>query len=71
MSMEEVYQPNSFYPPRDSSNVEEGLSDEQQQQQQQGDVPYVAAKRQRPSPTDTEDELLEIAGEPTKRFRDQ
>ena len=30
-----------------------------------------SAKRQRPSPTDTEDELLETAGVPVKRFRDQ
>lgn len=28
-------------------------------------------KRQRPSPTDTEDELLEIAGAATKRFREE
>lgn len=27
-------------------------------------------KRQRPSPTDTEDELLAAAGVPTKRFRE-
>jgi hypothetical protein len=28
------------------------------------------AKRQRPSPTDTDDELLAAAGEPTKRLRE-
>ena len=46
--------------------------------EQQGSAPSAttvhesarAMKRQRPSPTNTDDELLETAGLPAKRFRD-
>jgi hypothetical protein len=43
-----------------------GEEEEESQVEETGNNP----KRQRPSPADTEDELLETAGVPTKRFRE-
>jgi hypothetical protein len=60
----------SLSPSANSFNPEQEQPMEARRETSELEDTATHAKRQRPSPTDTEDELLAAAGVPTKRFRE-